>query len=101
MHFAQTNKPFDPTELKKLEFQYDLKSKAEIYLSELKNDNVLDNNEVKLLKMLTICRGKHVLPKFATHLGIASKGNIFEQKILNNLHSQLIEKLRDFLPTIE
>lgn len=86
--------------LKESIFQYDLGSKTNEYANELEIANDIKNNEDKLLKMLKLCRGKHLLPKFATELGLKDKTSL-ENKILNNLNSQLVNKLRDVLPKIE
>ena len=86
--------------LKESTLDYDFKSKTNKYLKEIETKVEKKDDEDKLLEMLKLCRGKHLLPKLATHLGIKDKTSL-ENKILQNMNSNLINELKNILPTIK
>jgi ABC-type uncharacterized transport system ATPase subunit len=80
---------------------YDIATKSNEVLLKLETiNNDGDSDENKLLNLLKICRGKHLIPQFAKTLGLRDKKSL-EDKILNNLNSDLVTKLKSILPIIE
>lgn len=79
---------------------YNIKDKSKQILAELENFENDVNDESKLLKLLKICRGKHLIPKFAISLNIRDKKSL-EEKILSNLNPNLLKELKSILPKIE
>ncbi|MDI9312976.1 MAG: AAA family ATPase [Limnohabitans sp.] len=80
---------------------YEIAAKSNEVLLDLDSiNNKEDSDENKLLNLLKICRGKHLIPKFANSLGLRDKKSL-ENKILNNLNSDLVTKLKSILPIIE
>ena len=94
------NLPKKLNEFKMSEFEFNFTSSFKIHLEAIEEAEKKEDNKEKLLLLLQICRGKHVLPKLATHLGLSDKTSL-ENKILNNMNSEFIKTLRNILPKIE